>query len=299
MPNTLAHIGVNGFLTRSVLKKSDLFWIYFGTIIPDIPWILQRALGTFFPSINGFDLRLYVIVQASLFFSLILSVALSLLTTNTKKTFLILAIGSLLHLLLDLLQIKWANGVHLFAPFSWKLLNFGLFWPESLPTYILTLGGIIFFIFNWRILTKQNFNLSVKFPKFLYSLVFFTLYFLLPFYFMPQVENANNHFIKTLRNVDERQGKYVEFDRKKIRFNKYTSHYEIQTFDKSYISLVGLKKTNANKISIRGIFIDNKTIKVKEYHENIVWFRDGASYVGISLILLSGFIVSKKKTLTK
>ena len=291
MPNTLAHIGVNGFLTRSVLKKSDLFWIYFGTIIPDIPWILQRALGTFFPSINGFDLRLYVIVQASLFFSLILSVALSLLTTNTKKTFLILAIGSLLHLLLDLLQIKWANGVHLFAPFSWKLLNFGLFWPESLPTYILTLGGIIFFIFNWRILTKQNFNLSVKFPKFLYSLVFFTLYFLLPFYFMPQVENANNHFIKTLRNVDERQGKYVEFDRKKIRFNKYTSHYEIQTFDKSYISLVGLKKTNANKISIRGIFIDNKTIKVKEYHENIVWFRDGASYVGILLILLSGFII--------
>ena len=299
MPNTLAHIGVNGFLTRSVLKKSDLFWIYVGTIIPDIPWILQRALGMFFPSINGFDLRLYVIVQATLFFSLILSASLSLLTTNTKKTFLILAIGSLLHLLLDSLQIKWANGVHLFAPFSWKLLNFGLFWPESLPTYILTLGGIIFFILNWGIITKQNLNLSFKLPKFLYSLVLFTLYFLLPFYFMPQVEGANNHYIKTLRNMNDRKGKYVEFDRKKIRLNKSTSQYEIQTFDKSFIPLVGLDKTNASKISLRGNFIDNNTIKVKEYHENIVWFRDGASYVGISLILLSGFIVSKKKTLTK
>lgn len=299
MPNTLAHIGVNGFLTSSVLKKSDLFWIYVGTIIPDIPWILQRALGMFFPSINGFDLRLYVIVLASLFFSLILSAALSLLTTNTKKTFLILAVGSLLHLLLDSLQIKWANGVHLFAPFSWKLLNFGLFWPESLPTYILTLSGVIFFIFNWKILTKQNLNLSFKLPKFLYSLVLFTLYFLLPFYFMPQVESANSHYIKTLRNVNDRKGKYIEFDRKKIRLNKSTSQYEIQTFDKSYIPLVGLNKTNASKISLRGNFIDNNTIKVKEYHENIVWFRDGASYVGISLILLSGFIVSKKKTLTK
>ena len=299
MPNTLAHIGVNGLLTRSVIKKSNLFWIYVGALIPDIPWIIQRVLGTFFPSINGFDLRLYVIVQATLFFSLILSAALSLLTIDTKKTFLILAIGSLLHLLLDAFQIKWANGVHLFAPFSWKLLSFGFFWPESLPTYIITFGGILFFIFNWKTLTKQNLNLSFKFPKILFSVLFFTIYLLVPLYFMPQVENANNHFIKTLKNIETRKGKYVEFDRKKIRFNKKINLYEIQSFDRSYIPLAGIDKTDAHKISIKGTFVNNDTIKVIAYHKNIAWFRDGASYIGISLILLSGFIVNKKKTFKK
>jgi len=300
MPNTLAHIGVNGLLTRSLIKKSDLFWIYVGTVIPDIPWILQRIIGTFFPSLNGFDLRLYVIVQATLLFSLIFSFVIALITNTPKKTFFILASGSLFHLLLDSLQTKWANGVHLFAPFNWNLLNFGLFWPESLPTYILTISGIIFFILNWKVLSTQNLNLKFKLPKLFFSILLLIIYYLLPFYFMPQVENANNHFIKTLRNVNSRQGKYVEFDRKKIRFNKSTSQYEIQTFDRSYIPLVGLKKTTAYKISLKGIFISNKSIKVIDYHEHIVWFRDGASYVGITLILLSGFIASKKeKTINK
>ncbi len=298
MPNTLAHIGVNGLLSRSLIKKSNLFWIYFGTLIPDIPWILQRVAGTIFPTVNGFDLRLYVIVQATLFLSLILSLALSFTTETPKKTFIILALGSLFHLLLDSLQIKWGNGVHLFAPFNWKLLNFGFFWPESLPTYILTFGGFLFFVFSWKTLTSQKLNLSFKFPKVLITFIFLLIYYLLPFYFMPQVENANNHFVKTLRDVQHRAGKYVEFDRKKIRFNKVKNQYEIQTFDRSYIPLVGIKNTDAYKISIKGIFIDNNTIKVTDFHKNIVWFRDGATYVGIVLIIISGFVLFRKENLT-
>lgn len=154
MPNTIAHIGINGLLTRSLIKTSDLFWIYFGTLIPDFPWIFQRAVETFFPSINGYDLRLFAIVQATLFLSILFSGAMAFLSDSPKKTFLILSFGSLLHLLLDSLQIKWANGVHLIAPFNWELLNFSLFWPESSPTYILTLGGIVYFIFNWKSLSS-------------------------------------------------------------------------------------------------------------------------------------------------
>jgi len=290
MPNTLAHIGINGLITRSIIKKSDLFWIYLGTIIPDIPWILQRVVQTFFPSVNGFDLRLYVIVQATLLFSLILSLIFALLTDATKRTFLILTLGSLLHLIVDSLQIKWANGVHLFAPFSWDLLNFGFFWPESLPTYILTFSGIVYFILNWNILKTQKLNLTLNFTKFIISVSLLLFYLLLPFYFMPQVEDANNHFIKTLRNENNRTGKYVEFDRKKIKFDKLTNQYSIQTFDKSYIPIEGIKKTDAYKISLRGKFIDNHTIRAIEYHKHIVWFRDGASYVGLILVLVAGVL---------
>jgi hypothetical protein len=35
MPNTLAHLGIQGVATLSWLKKADLKWIFIGCIIPD------------------------------------------------------------------------------------------------------------------------------------------------------------------------------------------------------------------------------------------------------------------------
>jgi len=137
MPNTLAHLGINGLITRKLIKQSDLLLIYLGTLIPDFPWIIQRTVLALIPNINPYDLRLYCVILASLFFSILLSAAISFLFINTKKTFIIFTLGSLIHLLLDSIEIKWANGVHLFAPFSWELFNASFFWPENVLIYIL------------------------------------------------------------------------------------------------------------------------------------------------------------------
>jgi len=298
MPNTLAHIGINGLLTRTLIKKSDFFWIYFGTIIPDLPWIFQRVVETFFPSINGYDLRLFVIVQATLILSIILSGAIAFISNSPKKTFLILSFGSLLHLLLDSLQIKWANGVHLFAPFNWELLNFSLFWPESFPTYILTIAGIIYFIFNWNNLKLNNIKLKLSFSQLRISFFLFVIYFTLPFGLMQFPLEQNNHFVQTLSDYENRTGKPIELDRKKMKFEELTKSYFIESIDKSYIKLVGIETTNAYKISVKGKFIDNNTIKVTEFHEHIIWFRDGASYIGLGFILLTGMISFKIKNRT-
>jgi hypothetical protein len=133
LPNTLAHIGIGGTLTRLAIKGADLKWIYLGCLIPDLPWIFQRLGNILIPNINLYDLRLYVIVQSTLLFSIILSLALTSFSKEYIRTFLILAFGSLIHLLLDSLQEKWTNGVLLLAPFNWDLMNFNLFWPESFP----------------------------------------------------------------------------------------------------------------------------------------------------------------------
>ncbi|MCB9249302.1 MAG: hypothetical protein H6613_12540 [Ignavibacteriales bacterium] len=131
-------------------RKSDLLWIYAGCIIPDFPWIIRKIVETILPSVNGYELQAFVIVEATLFFSILLSLALAVLSKFPVRTFLILSLGSLLHLLLDPIQYKWANGVHLFAPFNWDLIHYGFFWPESFGTYLLTFIGIIFFIYNWQ-----------------------------------------------------------------------------------------------------------------------------------------------------
>ena len=142
MPNTLAHIGIQALATRGLFKRAEAEWIFLGCIIPDVPWILHRTLHWVSLGLDPYDLRLYAIAQSSLAVSLLLCAALAIVSVSPRRIFGVLAFGSLLHLLLDATQTKLGNGVHLFAPLSWELLNFGLYWPESAPTYLLTALGL-------------------------------------------------------------------------------------------------------------------------------------------------------------
>ena len=201
MPNTLAHISINGLITKSIFRKSDLLWIYAGCVIPDFPWIIRKIVETILPSINGYELQAFVIVEATLFFSIILSLALAVLSKFPVRTFLILSLGSLLHLLLDPIQYKWANGVHLFAPFNWDLIQYGFFWPESFGTYLLTFIGIIFFIYNWKEVKNSKRDLIFSQKRIIVFLFLLLIYFSLPIYFMKNVEKTDNHFISTLNGL--------------------------------------------------------------------------------------------------
>ena len=284
MPNTLAHIGVAGFVTRSVITAADLKWIYLGGIIPDIPWILQRVLREI-PGINIYALRLYVIIQSTLLFGIIISLALSSLSKEYIKTFLILALGCLIHLLLDSLEIKWANGVHLFTPFSWELLNFNLFWNESIPIYLITLFGFVYFLITYK--KGINTPLKLELTKFIRWFIFLTvmlIYFLLPFFILNHPLEANNHFVKTLVHVYERPGKYFEIDRRPYRFENGIG--VINTFANEDIELKNINLNKSETISIKARFIDEKTAEVIDYHVYSILFRDGSTYIGLAMIFI-------------
>ena len=100
VPNTLAHIGIQGLATRSIIKDADLKWVLVGCVIPDVPWIIQR-LARLVSEVNPYELRLYATVQSSFFFCLILSLLLSTLSKTYWKTFTILSINAFFHLILD------------------------------------------------------------------------------------------------------------------------------------------------------------------------------------------------------
>ena len=55
MPNTLAHLAINGLATRSLIRGANLKWIFLGAIIPDIPWILQRVVKLVAVDVNLLD----------------------------------------------------------------------------------------------------------------------------------------------------------------------------------------------------------------------------------------------------
>jgi len=144
MPNSLVHFAVQGVATRSMIRDADIKWVFLGCIIPDIPWIIQRVLRVMLPQIDPYTLRVYVIIQASFVFCVILSAAFAFFSEKPKTVFLILLLNSFVHLLLDALEIKPGAGVHLIAPFSWELIMFGLVWPEHVAVALLTIIGLIY-----------------------------------------------------------------------------------------------------------------------------------------------------------
>ena len=269
--------------TRVLWRGADLRWVYIGVIIPDLPWIAQRALRVFMPGLNPLDLRLYVVVQATLFCSLILSGCFALFSLAPRKTFFILAFGAFFHLITDALQIKWANGVHFFAPLDWKLVQFAFVWPESLPTYLVTGLGLLYVVWTWRKTAEKPLPISLPSGRRLYgALALLLLYSLIPFFMMGASEAEDNHFVKTLRQVESRQGKPVEFDR---AFYQHASPVgKLRIFTGEKLNVVGLKLDDSSQISVRGVFLDAQTVQVKDYRLHPSAFRGNASYLGLGLI---------------
>ncbi len=293
MPNTLAHIGIQTLVTKSICRTADFKWIAVGCILPDIPWIMQRIAAGLIPGTALIDLRLYAIIQASLFFSLILAGAVSLLARDSGKIFLLLAGNSLLHLLLDALQIKWANGVHLLAPFSWQLTGFQLFWPEQLPSYLMTgLGLIVLILFSIKDgLTPVYFKITRN--RLIPAALVLGLYFLTPLLFFHGPLKADNHFIATITDTDHRKGRKVAFDRG--RYDPATQ--TIRIFSGEELVVSGLPMTQKSTISLQGIFKGNNTVQALTWHVHNP-LRALSSKVGLSGILLLWIVALLKKRCT-
>ena len=105
----------------TVRKRIDEFRVHLNWLIDFVRNSYQndvKAVGDAY-----FDLRFYCIVQASLFGCLLLSGALASVSSRPWRVFAILGLGSLMHLLLDATQAKWASAVHLLAPISWRSLR--------------------------------------------------------------------------------------------------------------------------------------------------------------------------------
>ena len=284
MPNTLVHLGIQGFSSRWIIRNADFKWIALGILIPDLPWLFQRFMVFVFPYLDRYSLRLYFIVQASLLFCLVFSAACGLMADNRKKALLILFINVVLHLILDAWQIKWANGVHFFAPLSWKLMTFGFFWPESGITDLLTATGPIFMFVVWKTSKGSSFATGIRLPRrWVPTLLLLAVYFVVPATMLNGPASADNHYVRTLQEKPERIGKKVAFDR--ARYQVKSNRYLLTTFAGETLELKGMVIKGPALVSVKGIFITPHQIRVTQYHIHSRT-RDLYSYVGLIFLLL-------------
>lgn len=286
MPNTLAHIGIQTLLGKAVMPKAEIKWIWVACIVPDLSWILQIAVRGLFPEVSLIDLRLYAVVQSSLLFCLLIALGLAAPSRTPMKTFAILALGTVLHLLLDATQTKWGNGVLLFAPLDWSILNFELFWPEDLPSSVLTLLGAGVALTLWIRQGPEAFRLHMPSPaRFAITGAAVVLWLVGPFAFTDQAEVADLHYTQTLRHVDERPGKDIMVDRNGVT-HLPDGGVQLAHWTGSTMTLSGEVPPEATKISLKGTFETPDEIRVHAVQVHRDGPREWFSYAGLLLVML-------------
>jgi hypothetical protein len=291
MPNTLAHFGIQTLSSKALFPKTaDLRWIALGCLIPDIPWIVQRLVLPlhFFDPV---DLRLYVSVQSSLMFCLLLSAAISLQAEQGRTLFLLLAWNCLFHLLLDPLEIKWGNGTLLAVPFSWEMTAFSLFWPEQAPTLLLTLLGLLYFpVAAWRDRQRPILLICSQRRKG-WGLLLLLVYLVFPLGLLNASLKADNHYAATLKAPD-RSGQPIALDRRPFQAEKQ----QLLAYTGEHLLLQGADlPKHDGLLSVQGTFVNHNTILIAEWkiHQG---HRDIFSMLGIFLwISLCGLALYEKR----
>ena len=284
MPNTLVHIGAQALPWKVLNQDTDIKWLAFGCIIPDLPWIAQRIVPPLFPSVDLIDLKIYCMIQGSLLFCLVMSGAMAMLAAASAPIFMILAGNSLLHLILDAAQTKWANGVHFLAPLNWQLSQFNLFWPEHVIILILSITGLAALLFFGVRDLGKPIRLAFSPLRLSLAALLLALYLLLPLGLFEGPLQADNHYVATLKNYQDRIGREVGFDR--CRYDSTGAQITIFTGEK--LDVTGLLPNGDGTISLMGRFTGTQEVFIYKLHVH----RQGRDLYSIAgLVIFALFLV--------
>jgi hypothetical protein len=284
VPNTLVHFAVQGAFTRALVRFADPRFVLLGCLLPDLPWILRRAIVGFGLPVDTFDLRLYTMGLASLSITLLLASAVAALTDAPRRVFVVLGVNALLHLLLDATEMKFGNGVHLWAPFSWRMTSFDLLPGES-PVYLaLTLAGAL--VAAWVVLRAggMSVGLARRPGSVAAALAFGSAYLLAPLPFLGAIEASGSYSVKTLRERDARSGRSIGLDR--TGFVATPAGGFVQLWTGERVRATGSLPAHDATVSLYGTFLEPDVLRVDrlEVHRGR---RDWPSYLGLALLALA------------
>jgi len=281
VPNTLVHFAVQGAASRGLWRSLDPRWIYLGCLLPDVPWILRRAVVGFGFPVDAFDLRLYTMAQASLAGTLVLCAALALATAAPRLVFAVLGTNALLHLLLDATELKFGNGVHLAAPLSWRMTSFDLLPGESPVYLVLAAAGAL--LVAWELTRPRNADLGfVLSPRRLVaSAALLVGYLVFPVLFLGAVEASDSYSVKTLREVEARPGRTVGVDRTAFLATPAGGLVELWTGER--VRATGVVPGHDATVSLHGTFLAPDVLRVDRLFEHRQ-DRDWPSYVALLLL---------------
>jgi len=283
VPNTLVHFAAQGAASHTLWRRIDVRFLYLGCVLPDLPWILRRAIVAFGRPVDGFDLRLYTMGLAALAVTLLLAGAIAVATTAPRRVFAWLGLNALLHLLLDATEIKFGNGVHLLAPFSWRMTSFDLLPGES-PVYLMaTLLGALLVVWDMARGRSEAVGWERRPRRWALAALLAAAYLAAPLPLLGAIEASDSYSVRTLRDRDTRTGRRVGLDRAHFLATPAGGFLEIWTGER--LRATGTLPDRDATVSLYGTFLAPDVVRadqlVVQRHD-----RDWPSYLGLALLAL-------------
>ena len=281
MPNTLVHLGVQGITSKGVFRKPDLKWVFLGLIIPDVPWILQRAIRFMPLAPDPYSLKLYGVVQSSFAFCVLLAASLAALSAAFWKTWALLSFNAWLHLLLDALEQKGGNGVFFFAPFSWRMSDWDWLPPEGWVIILLTGFGLAFGLWSWR---RQAHpppadSSRNKRPGFAAAAGGILAYALLPLALLGGPLEADAFSIRTLKDLPGRPGRTAAFDRAVFLPE---DGGRLRLFSGEILRVEDILLDRQRQVTVSGVFLEQDLFRADRWAAHTPRFRDAATGLGLA-----------------
>jgi hypothetical protein len=202
MPDWVIHIGASYLLCRSI-DKEDVSLALIGAVLPDLISRFEVVLIDIF--------HLYIFDDYSFssfhtpFMLAFLCTAIALFTVRVKRSFAVLFGFSMLHLFLDMLEVKVpAFGAFLFFPFYIRPFSFNLFEFKGIG-YLLTYS--LFLLILLTALKKRRripkIRWTIKNLKWALPIILFTLTFPFKAALIFRDNNAGDiHFLINPQNWD-------------------------------------------------------------------------------------------------
>jgi hypothetical protein len=283
MPNTLVHFAAQGAASRSLWRSLDPRWIYLGCLLPDVAWITRRAVAAFGAPVDPIDLRLYAMAQASLASTLLLCGVFAALAAKPRVAFAVLGLNAVVHLLLDACERKWGNGVHLFAPFTWRMTSFELVAGEGVLVTLLSVAGAV--LVGWEIARSRPPApaLDVRPRCLAVAGALLAAYALAPFPFLGSIEASNSYSVGTLRQKERRTGVTIRLDRAVFRRSAAGSFIELWTGEK--VRATGATPDHDARLSLAATFLQPDLLRVESYVEHRHQ-RDWPTYLALTMLAL-------------
>ena len=142
----------------------------------------------------------------------------------------------------------------MFAPFDWTILNFGLYWPEQIPSYAFTLLGAVYVVVIWRRVGPAPVNLQwPPLPRLGLTIALLMLWIAGPFPFMAEAQSKNLHNTQVLADANRRVGQDITFDRNRVT-RSLTGQPLLNSWNGDTFILDGQIPQSARIVSIKGTF---------------------------------------------
>ena len=143
MPDWISHVLI-GLIICEIFRIKPKSLVLLGALLPDI--ILKVELIHNFIPIGDNLFWLFMPLHTPIGNLLVTFLLLPVFNYNKKKTFFLITIGWISHLLSDMMTKHFIIGQFLLFPLSWKTSGFGMVWPEEFYLILIPLL-VVYLIF--------------------------------------------------------------------------------------------------------------------------------------------------------